>query len=135
MNILVTGGAGYVGSHTCLTLKDEGHAIIVIDTLERGFRKAVVADAFYQGDIADTQLVQDIIYKHKIEAVMHFAAYAYVEESVREPSKYFQNNIVATLSMCVLVVMRDIRPTKCDPYFRGLPAKPCKPVRVHKACG
>ena len=99
MNVLVTGGAGYIGSHTCLALQEAGHRVVVLDNLERGHLAAVRADEFYEGDISDGSLVTDILTKHFIEAVMHFSAYAYVEESTKEPAKYFGNNVAATLSL------------------------------------
>jgi len=105
MNVLVTGGAGYIGSHTCLALRETGHSVVVLDTLERGHREAVFADEFIEGDISNTVLVKGLLAQYEIEAVMHFSAYAYIEESVREPARYFQNNVIATLSL--LDVMRE----------------------------
>ena len=92
-NVLVTGGAGYIGSHAVLALKDAGHSPVVIDNLTTGFRWALPDDVpFHQGDIADDALVAKIIAKHRIEAIMHFAGSIIVPESVENPLKYYRNN-------------------------------------------
>jgi len=109
MNILVTGGAGYIGSHTCLALKELGYKTVVLDTLERGHLAAVIADVFVRGDIGDVSLVKDLLTKHNIEAVMHFSAYTYVEESVRKPSMYFRNNVVATINLLDAMLECDVK--------------------------
>lgn len=94
MAILVTGGAGYIGSATVDRLHAKGEKIVVLDDLSRGYRSAVHTDVpFYQGRVGDRALVARIAAEHKIEACMHFAALAYVGESVLEPAKYFENNV------------------------------------------
>ncbi len=91
--VLVTGGAGYIGSHAVLALKDAGHMPVVIDNLVTGFRWAIPNDvAFHHGDIADSELVARIIETYKIEAIMHFAGSVVVPESVENPLKYYHNN-------------------------------------------
>ena len=105
MNILVTGGAGYVGSHAVKHLVASGHEVWVLDNLVYGHAAAVDQERLIQGEIGDRQLVDKLLSEHKIEAVMHFAAYALVGESVTDPAKYYQNNIVGTLSL--LDAMRD----------------------------
>jgi UDP-glucose 4-epimerase len=101
-------------------LKETGHKTVVLDTLERGHREAVVADAFIQGDIADTGLVKDILRRHDIEVVMHFSAYINAEESTREPAKYFRNNVAATLNlldaMCECNVQKFVFSSSCATY-------------------
>ncbi len=93
LNILVTGGAGYIGSHAVLALKDSDHNPIVIDSLVTGFRWAVPERVpFYEGDIADSALVQRIIAESRIDAIMHFAGSVVVPESVENPLKYYDNN-------------------------------------------
>lgn len=97
MAILVTGGAGYIGSVTVEALAAAHEEIVVLDNLVRGHADAV-ADGipFYEGDVADTALVKTIIAAHNIDACIHFAAFAYVGESVSQPAKYFENNTVKT---------------------------------------
>jgi UDP-glucose 4-epimerase len=94
MSILVTGGAGYIGSVTADRLRAKGETVVVIDDLRRGHRSAVHKDVtFYEGHVGDQALVAGIAAEHKIESCLHFAALAYVSESVLEPAKYFENNL------------------------------------------
>jgi|TARA_R110000772_G_scaffold40132_10_gene93981 UDP-glucose 4-epimerase len=98
--ILVTGGAGYIGSHAILALKDAGWPVAVIDNLTTGFRWAVPDDmAFYEGDIEDTALVQKIIKEQNVGAIMHFAGSIIVPESVENPLKYYHNNSAKSRSL------------------------------------
>lgn len=97
--ILVTGGAGYIGSHTCKALAAEGFTPVVLDNFVVGHRDAVRWGPCIEGDILDTATVADAIKTHKVEAVIHFAAFAYVGESVLEPAKYYRNNVAGTLSL------------------------------------
>ncbi len=99
MNILVTGGAGYVGSHAVRLLGQAGHEVWVIDNLSQGHRGAVPAARLIVGELSDRDLVVRILAETKIEAVMHFAAFALVGESVTDPARYYQNNVVASLSL------------------------------------
>lgn len=103
--VLVTGGAGYIGSHTCKALKEAGYLPVVYDNLEHGHRHAVKWGPFIQGDLKDKDLLSSAIRAHKPIAVIHFAAYLFVGESVSDPAKYYDNNISGTLSL--LDVMRD----------------------------
>ncbi len=94
MPILVTGGAGYIGSVTVERLIEKGEKVVVLDDLFRGHREAVSAGVrFYQGRVGDRALVSRILAEHKIEACVHFAALAYVGESMAEPQKYYENNV------------------------------------------
>jgi UDP-glucose 4-epimerase len=94
MPILVTGGAGYIGSVTADRLGEKGERVVVLDDLVRGHRSAVGQDVpFYHGQVGDRALVSRIVAEHKIEACVHFAALAFVGESVLEPAKYFENNV------------------------------------------
>ncbi len=98
--VLVTGGAGYIGSHAVLALKDAGWNVAVIDNLITGFRWAVPDDvAFYEGDIADGDLLARIIAEQKIGAILHFAGSVVVPESVSDPLKYYSNNTVKSRSL------------------------------------
>jgi UDP-glucose 4-epimerase len=100
MNICVIGGAGYIGSHATKLLVERGHGVSVIDNLANGHRAAVHPKAhFYVADLANTFQVIDVFQKEKVEAVMHFAASAYVGESVTDPRKYYRNNVSNTVSM------------------------------------
>ena len=97
--ILVTGGAGYVGSHTCLELAKEGYLPITIDNLSTGFAHNVKWGPLVEGDVHDNKLIVKIIKLYNIQAVIHFAGSAYVGESVKVPRKYYENNTVGTLSL------------------------------------
>ena len=100
MKVLVVGGAGYIGSHCVRQLLDAGHKPVVLDNLVFGHRQAVASDIpFYDCDLGDYDSVAHILKHEKIELVMHFAAFAYVGESVTEPRKYYENNLVATLRL------------------------------------
>lgn len=113
MNILVTGGAGYIGSHTCIELLDSGYDVVVIDNLcnsedESLRRVEKITDKklkFYKGDIRDLPLLQKIFSENKIDAVIHFAGLKAVGESVKIPLEYYENNIGGTLTLCK--AMRD----------------------------
>jgi len=97
--ILVTGGAGYIGSHVVQQLAAAGERIIVLDNLGRGFRQAVIAGEFVVGDVGDFPLVSRLLAEHSVDTVMHFAAHTIVPESVAEPLKYYGNNTCSTRSL------------------------------------
>ena len=99
MRVLVVGGAGYIGSHMVRLLGRAGHEVVVLDNLSTGFAKAVTAGKLIVGDMADQALVESILKEHEIEAVMHFAAFALVGESVLQPAKYYRNNVIGTLAL------------------------------------
>lgn len=100
MNVLVVGGAGYIGSHCVRQLTAAGHRPVVIDNLVYGHRRAVApAVPFYETGLGDEAAVRPVLAKEQIELVMHFAAYCYVGESVDEPLKYYLNNVAATLHL------------------------------------
>ena len=97
MRILVLGGAGYIGSHTVCELVDAGYEVIVIDNLLTGFKEAVHPQAkFYEGDIRDKIFLDNILSKEKIDGVIHFAASSQVGESMKNPLKYYNNNLCGT---------------------------------------
>ncbi|MEM7646223.1 MAG: UDP-glucose 4-epimerase GalE [Pseudomonadota bacterium] len=93
MRALVTGGAGYIGSHTCQKLKEAGIDPVVYDNLSRGNRDAILFGDFVEGDTRDTDKVYRVLKDQSIDIVLHFAAYAYVKESVEKPEMYFENNV------------------------------------------
>ena len=98
--IMVTGGAGYIGSHTALELLDNGWKVIIVDNLSTGNRKLVPEQAiFYHVDINDSQAITDIIKKHSINAIMHFAGSVIVSESVGNPLKYYYNNTINSFKL------------------------------------
>lgn len=100
MTILVTGGAGYIGSVAVEDLVRRGEKVVVLDNLVHGHRKAIRGTvSFYEGEIGDTELVRRILRDHKISACMHFSAFAYVGESVENPGKYYENNVAQTVSL------------------------------------
>ena len=103
--MLVTGGAGYIGSHAVLALQDAGWPVAVIDNLVTGFRFAVPDGVpFYQGDIADSDLLARIIAEQGVGAIMHFAGSVVVPESVDDPLKYYDNNTASTRSLIASAV-------------------------------
>lgn len=100
MAILVTGGAGYIGSATVELLRQNGEEVVVLDNLCYGHRAALNESVpFYEGDIGDSEIIGEIAREHGIEACIHFAAFAYVGESVEQPGKYFENNTAQTLAL------------------------------------
>ena len=99
MNILVVGGAGYIGSHMIRLLDQQGHNVVVLDNLSTGHRDAVTVGELVVGEMADRPLVEQLLGDHSIDAVMHFAACALVGESVEQPAKYYENNVVAALAL------------------------------------
>ena len=97
MRLLVLGGAGYIGSHTAVELLASGHEVVIVDSLVTGYEAAVPEGAsFYQGDIRDYDFLNDLFKKEAIDAVIHFAAFSLVGESVTDPLKYYENNLYGT---------------------------------------
>ena len=109
MNVLVVGGAGYIGSHAVRKLTDAGHHVLVYDNLSRGHREAVPDGLLIEGELTDTATLTRVLTEHGIEAVMHFAAFALVNESVNDPALYYQNNVVATLSLLEAMRLADVK--------------------------
>jgi UDP-glucose 4-epimerase len=108
--VLVTGGAGFIGSHAVLALKDAGWPVSVVDNLVTGFRSAVPSDVpFYEGDIADPALIRRIAAEQSIAAVMHFAGSVVVPESVRDPLKYYENNTAKSRTLIATALECGIR--------------------------
>lgn len=99
MNVLVVGGAGYIGSHMCRALLRAGHDVTVLDNLSTGFPEALKEGRLVRGDLLDRETTIRVLRDYHIEAVMHFAAAALVGESVTQPAKYYENNVVAALQL------------------------------------
>ena len=139
-NILVTGGAGYIGAQTCKALYKAGYTPVTIDNLVYGHRSAVRWGPFVEGDLADEELLCQVMHEYKVQAVMHFAAYAYVGESVQSPGKYFSNNVTNTINLLNAMVCCGVRnivfSSSCSTY--GLPRQipiaedhPQKPINPY----
>ena len=110
--ILVTGGAGYIGSHAVLALKNAGYGVVVLDNLVYGHRELVekvLQLELIVGDTNDRALLDELFASHKIAAVMHFSAYAYVGESVTDPDKYYRNNVVGTLTLLEAMLAASVK--------------------------
>jgi UDP-glucose 4-epimerase len=108
-NILITGGAGYIGSHVVRQLGEAAEGVIVLDNLGRGFRQAVTAGELIVGDVGDFGLVSRLLAERKIDTVMHFAAHTIVPESVADPLKYYGNNTCATRSLLQACVENNVK--------------------------
>ncbi len=110
MTILITGGAGYIGSHTAYAFLESGHDLVVIDDLSTGYRHLLPNDiAFYNGNVGDFGLLDKIFTSHPIECVIHFAGSISVPESVADPLKYYRNNVVNTANLLESCVRHDIK--------------------------
>jgi UDP-arabinose 4-epimerase len=109
MNVLITGGAGYIGSHTAKQIAKAGHMPVCIDDMSFGHDWAVKWGPLEKGNFGDAGLIKNLISKHRIGAVIHFAANAFVGESVSNPRKYYQNNVVNTLSLLNTILEADIK--------------------------
>lgn len=96
MTVLITGGAGYIGSITTRLIRASGRGVVVLDTLENGHRKAVGDAPFVEGDVADSELIARVVEEHDVDEVVHFAAYKAVGESMTNPGKYFNNNVTGS---------------------------------------
>ncbi len=107
--VLVTGGAGYIGSHTVNHLMANGYTCIVFDNLVYGHREAVLTPYFTQGDISDRKALDRLFKDYPIDAVLHFAAYAYVGESVTDPHKYYTNNVAGTLCLLESMLANNVK--------------------------
>ena len=109
MAILVLGGAGYIGSHTALELVKAGNEVVIADNLVTGYRKAIPEEAkFYEGDLRDFDFLNKLFQQEKIDAVIHFAAYSLVGESVTNPLKYYDNNLYGTKVLLEAMVKNNV---------------------------
>ena len=107
-NILVVGGAGYIGSHMCKHLFNRGYQPIVLDNLVCGHRQAVKWGPFFEGSMRDAALLRKIFSDYPMAAVMHFAAFCYVGESVMEPAKYYENNVASTIALLEVMLEKKV---------------------------
>ena len=107
--MLVTGGAGYIGSHAAKRLRQAGYRVVVYDNLIAGHREAARFGEFVEGNIGDTAAVRAALARHRIFAVMHFAAFLDVGESVREPAKYYRNNVAGALSVLEAMAAESVK--------------------------
>ena len=107
--VLVTGGAGYIGSHTCKALWKRGYEAVAFDCLETGHEKAVKWGPLERGNLLDSDSLVDAIARHSPFAVMHFAAYAYVGESVSDPARYYRNNLTGTINLLNAMLKQKVR--------------------------
>jgi len=110
MAVLVTGGAGYIGSHTVAALLERGEEIVVIDNLQQGHREAVLGGKLYEGDLRDEEFMDKVFGENNIDSVIHFAANSLVGESMKLPGKYYHNNVFGTL--CLLEKMNQYHVNK-----------------------
>jgi UDP-glucose 4-epimerase len=140
MRILITGGAGYIGSHAVRLFLERGHDVWVYDNLSLGHRAAVPAERLIVADLAEQQRLDHALVAHRIEAVVHFAAFSLVGESVKNPAKYYQNNLVNTLNLLEALrrhrIERFVFSSTCATY--GVPEKvpitedePQKPINPY----
>lgn len=109
MSVLIVGGAGYIGSQTAKCVAHAGSTPVVLDNLVHGHRWAARWGPLVEGDLSDAALVDRVLAEHEVTSVIHFAAYAYVGESVQNPRKYFRNNVVNTLNLLDAMVDRGVR--------------------------
>ena len=109
MNILVVGGAGYIGSHMVKELLSKGYKVVILDNLSRGHQNLVTGGEFIQGGLGATALLNKIFLKYSIDAVMHFAAFSIVEESMQQPIIYYRNNVSATADLVGAMLTNNVR--------------------------
>jgi UDP-glucose 4-epimerase len=108
MTTLITGGAGYIGSHTARLLTELGREVVVLDTLERGYRDAIDDIDLVVGDIADARTVGKVCRKYDVDSVIHFAAYKAVGESMSDPLRYYKNNVAGSISLVETLLDHDV---------------------------
>lgn len=109
MNVLVTGGAGYIGSHVVKELLKRGHTVVTLDNLSKGHRDAVLGGVFVHGDCGDANLVKDLVDEYQITAVVHLAADSLVGESMDNPAKYCRNNLGHGITFLKALVEAGVR--------------------------
>ena len=141
MTILVTGGAGYIGSHTVRLLREHGHEVVVLDTMEFGHAEAIEGTPLVIGDIADQDLVAKTVASYGVDGVIHFAAYKAAGESVQQPGRYFVNNVAGSAFLLEALeragVKRLVFSSTCAVYGtpERLPVDEDQPVRPESPYG
>lgn len=143
--ILVVGGAGYIGSHMVLDLLHAGHEVVVLDNLSRGHRDLLVGGTFVEGDLGDAALLDRVFTQHRISAVMHFAAFSLVGESVSKPLDYYRNNVSNTVELLAAMMRHRVRyfifsstaavygePRAAKPLLENDPCQPTSPYGATK---
>jgi UDP-glucose 4-epimerase len=141
MRVLVTGGAGYIGSHTVARLQSAGHDVVVLDTLAHGHPAAVPGTPLVIGDAGDRALVRDLLEAHRVDAVIHFAARKSVVESIADPGGYFEANVGGSLALLQAMVDAGVRrlvfSSTCAVYGTpdGLPVREDSPLRPENPYG
>lgn len=108
MHILVVGGAGYIGSHASALLIEQGHEVVVLDDLSSGEQDFLIGGEFIRGDCADVELLQKLFLRYQFSAVMHFASFIQVGESVQNPGKYYQNNLAKTITLLNAMIQHQV---------------------------
>src|SRR3989344_2028685 len=141
--ILVVGGAGYIGSHMVRDLLSAGHEVVVLDNLSRGHRDLLVGGIFVEGDLGDAALLDRVFTQHRISAVMHFAAFSLVGESVSKPLDYYRNNVSNTVEFLAAMARHRVRyfifsstaAVYCEPRAAKplLENDPCQPTHPYGA--
>ena len=147
MNVMVAGGAGYIGSHAVRQLVEAGHRVVAVDNLYRGHAAAVHGEAtFHKLDLAETDALSKVLREHEIDGVMHFAALAYVGESVTEPLSYYENNTAGTVSLLKAMKAADVKrlvfsstcatygEPETTPIVETMPQEPVSPYGWSKWC-
>lgn len=107
--VLIVGGAGYIGSHVNKMLQQRGYSTVILDNLSRGHRASVPYGTFFEGDLGDPLILKHIFETHSIQAVMHFAAFIDVGESVQSPAKYYLNNVAYTLNLLTAMIKHEVK--------------------------
>jgi UDP-glucose 4-epimerase len=143
--ILVVGGAGYIGSHMVLDLLQAGQEVVVLDNLSRGYRDLLSGGTFVEGDLGDARLLDRVFSQYRIAAVMHFAAYSLVGESVTRPLDYYRNNVAKTVELLVAMARHRVRcfifsstaavygePRAMEPLRENDPCQPANPYGATK---
>ncbi len=108
-SILVVGGAGYIGSHAVLALREQGYPVLVLDDLSEGHPDALLGAQLVEGSLLDAEFLAGVFGAHQVAAVMHFAAHCYVGESVQDPGRYYRNNVVGTLNLLNAMVAAGVK--------------------------